>query len=166
MAKQRYKAWEPDTVTAKGSTMEIQGCGDHSCIFGSTGGGMGTNGGCCCLEAMGLGREARRVRRNIQLLRGRVAESELAVGEGESERTRLRRYNSEYRARVAELEAQREPRPMPNPNHHPKVQALVTLEHRGYGPNEEEWEDIEGNPFSLDLCDGWLPLPDERKEGE
>lgn len=58
--------------------MKLDGCGDNSCMFGSPG-GMGTNGGCQCLESL-LPREARadrrRVRSNVSKLRARVAELE------------------------------------------------------------------------------------------
>ena len=51
------------------------GCGDNSCIFGSTG-GMGTNGGCRCLSEMPHRAvdARRRVTRGIMALRERLAE--------------------------------------------------------------------------------------------
>lgn len=44
----------------------IKGCTDHGCIFGHPG-GMGTNGGCHCLE-MRPTAERLRIERNVRLL--------------------------------------------------------------------------------------------------
>lgn len=51
------------------------GCGDNSCIFGSTG-GMATNGGCRCLSEMPRHAltDRLRVQRGIMALRERLAE--------------------------------------------------------------------------------------------
>lgn len=96
--------------------------------------------------------------KSLEMLKARVAELELHADDVEESNMQLGERARKAEARVAELEAEREPRPMPSAKQHPEVQALVTLTHRGYGDHEEEWEDLEGNPFSLDLCDGWLPV--------
>ena len=57
---------------------EVKGCSDHNCIFGHPG-GMGTNGGCHCLD---LHRDPdRRIRamKNILALRATVANLEQTI---------------------------------------------------------------------------------------
>ena len=69
-------------------------------------------------------------------------------------------------ARVAELEAAAKPRPLPSPVDGLRIWGLVCLDVcRGDG-DDSDWEDINGQPFPMELCDGWLPWPDQSGEGE
>lgn len=49
---------------------EIQGCTDHSCVFGHPG-GMGTNGGCRCIDIQDQTQRTR-VKHNILALRKEI----------------------------------------------------------------------------------------------
>lgn len=78
--------------------VEYFGCSDHGCVFGHPG-GMGTNGGCRCIQSHMTPAGRHKLQRGIAALRARVAELE-----GPSFVTCCRKAEG-YQRRIAELQS-------------------------------------------------------------
>ena len=65
------------------------GCADNGCVFGHVAGGMGTNGGCQCIDKHITSAERRRLKAGIHALRNGLAEQEARIAHLVDERDAL-----------------------------------------------------------------------------